>query len=193
MPALTVAVTVIALLLFVLSAELAGRFVAGPLLGRADRDSLALDRTLRSMPLPVYTLHRSAHEFLAGNYWDDLFFIGGKPAGDAIRETLSTAGTALGDCRWSSARELVATPPKEVAADEDGFTFTVWTFVNPNSSTCGRYWGKDLDDEQVAAPLARVLLSRIKGLASLGWLYAFGARLCMSARRALHSSSQMTH
>ncbi|GAA5871156.1 hypothetical protein JCM8547_001472 [Rhodosporidiobolus lusitaniae] len=79
-------------------------------------------------------------------------------AGDALRESVSTVGYFLGDCRFSSAREYgwreVPILPGEPGSDE----FKAYMVEKVGElSVCGRRWGYESDDERPGRAVRAVM------------------------------------
>ncbi|GAA5910118.1 hypothetical protein JCM8208_000961 [Rhodotorula glutinis] len=156
----------LAALIMLLTSTVAG-FLADPLMRLANED--ALDPKMGALPF---------------HYYDDLYALG-----DAVRETVSTAGYLVGDCTWSSPRELTRTHMRSTTFIEEGIS-RVKESVHESralSTGCGdrwaeraewEKWGMDDRARREDRP-ARVLLHLVKGAATAAWGWAF---LCRTLR-----------
>ncbi|GAA6023485.1 hypothetical protein JCM10207_006213 [Rhodosporidiobolus poonsookiae] len=101
----------------------------------------------------------------------------GFTAAHVLRETTSTAGFLLGDCRWSSARVyshfamvyfVDVNGQKERRTEEE--------YSRQKKSRCGEAWGYG-DDDAVPSRRVRAVMHAVKGLTVLGLVLALYGQL----------------
>ncbi|GAA5842084.1 hypothetical protein JCM9279_002782 [Rhodotorula babjevae] len=152
----------LAVVIMLLTSAVTG-FLADPLMRLANED--ALDPKTGELPF---------------HYYDDVYALG-----DAVRETVSTTGYLLGDCTWSSPRELVRSHMRSTFFKEGVNHVKESTYESRARSTeCGdrwavrdegEKWGQD-DRARREDWAARVLLHLAKGAATAAWGWAFMCR-----------------
>ena len=116
----------------------------------------------------------------AVHYYDDPYALG-----DALRETTSTTGYLLGDCTWSSPRELVRSHMRSTFFKGDIKHVKESIHESRARSTgCGdrwavrdegQKWGQD-DRARREDWAARAVLHMVKGATTAAWGWAFACR-----------------
>ncbi|GAA5930665.1 hypothetical protein JCM3775_003837 [Rhodotorula graminis] len=157
------ATVVIGVVIVLLSSFLTG-FFADPLMRLANED--ALDPQTGQLPF---------------HYYDDVHALA-----DAVRETTSTVGYLVGDCTWSSPRELVRSHLRTTVFLEDGIGEVKEVSYDSRAASTGcgdrwavrgegEKWGKD-DRVRREDWATKALLHLVKGATTAAWGWAFACR-----------------